>query len=202
MNGKDERYNVKRRTIFHDYVEAKLPPSVQTPQGFVDDADSFIGAGYETSGHTLSTATFHILDNPKIYNRLVSDIINHWSDPRIIPSWKEFESIPYLHATVKEALRMAMGVSMRLPRVNPLLPVKYREWQIPCNTILSMTQHDVLYDPKIFPDPYTFKPERWLDVETSKHLDKYLVSFSRGTRGCLGKQYVLLATTPYSSHVY
>jgi cytochrome P450 len=188
MDGKSERYNIKRRTIFQDYVDADLPPSIKTAQGFVDDADIFIGAGYETSGHTLSTATFHILDNMSVYEKLVSDLCTHWPDPTLIPSWKELENIPYLHATVKEAVRMAMGVSMRLPRVNHLSPVRYRQWKIPPHTIISMTQRDILFEPSIFTDPYIFKPERWLDAKTSKHLDKHLVSFSRGTRGCIGKE--------------
>jgi len=172
MDGKSERYAIKRRTIFHDYVEADLPPSIKTPQGFTDDADIFIGAGYETSGHALSTATFHILDNPSIYNELVSDLCAHWSDPQVIPSWKELENIPYLHATIKEAVRMSMGVSMRLPRVNHTSAVQYGRWEIPPHTIISMTQRDILLDPTIFKDPYAFQPERWLDPETSKYLEK------------------------------
>lgn len=188
MDGKSEKYNIKRRTIFHDYVEADLPPSVKTPQGFSDDADILIGAGYETSGHTLSTAIFHILDEPDIYEKLASDLSAHWPDPAVIPSWKELEGIRYLHATVKEAFRMSMGVSMRLPRVNHVSPILYGQWVIPPHTIVSMTQRDILYDPAIFTDPNVFKPERWLDTEASKHLDKHLISFSRGTRGCIGKQ--------------
>jgi cytochrome P450 len=188
IDGKSDKYAIKRRTIFHDYVDAKLPPSVKTAQGFADDADIFISAGYETSGHTLATATFHILDNPNIYDNLISDLCTHWSDPAVILSWKELESIPYLHAIIKEALRMSMGLAMRQPRVNHVSSIKYREMEIPPGTLVSMTQRDILYDSSIFPEPYTFRPERWLDAEDSKNLDKYLVSFSRGTRGCLGKQ--------------
>ena len=41
-----------------------------------------------------------------------------------------------------------------------------------------MTLRDVLFDPEIFPHPNAFKPDRWLDG--------YLVTFSKGTRSCLG----------------
>lgn len=78
MDGKSERYDIKRRTIFQDYIEADLPPSIKTAQGFVDDADIFIGAGYETSEQALSTATFHILNNIHVYKNLVSDLCTHW----------------------------------------------------------------------------------------------------------------------------
>ena len=43
-------------------------------------------------------------------------------------------------------------------------------------------------DPEIWPDPDKFKPERWLDPAESARLYKYLVSFSKGSRMCLGIQ--------------
>lgn len=39
-------------------------------------------------------------------------------------------------------------------------------------------------NPKIFPDPYEFKPQRWLDDPDLK--SKYFMGFGRGTRICLG----------------
>jgi cytochrome P450 len=38
-------------------------------------------------------------------------------------------------------------------------------------------------NPHIFPSPYSFQPERWLE---NPRLDRYLVSFSKGARQCLG----------------
>lgn len=38
-------------------------------------------------------------------------------------------------------------------------------------------------NPNIFPSPKTFQPERWLE---NPRLSKYLVSFSKGSRQCLG----------------
>jgi cytochrome P450 len=38
-------------------------------------------------------------------------------------------------------------------------------------------------DPEIFPEPETFNPDRWMQGE---RLDRYLTSFSKGSRGCVG----------------
>ena len=40
-------------------------------------------------------------------------------------------------------------------------------------------------NPKIFPDPLSFQPERFLD---NPRLKRYLMSFSQGSRQCLGMQ--------------
>lgn len=66
-----------------------------------------------------------------------------------------------------------------------------------------MDFRSTMISPLHFPDPLTFLPERWL-VDANKP-DKYLMPFSRGTRGCLGQKYVfpspppLLPCSPHSS---
>jgi cytochrome P450 len=46
-------------------------------------------------------------------------------------------------------------------------------------------------DTNIFPDPEQFKPERWLKAEEEGFpLQRYLVSFSKGSRQCVGLKLV------------
>jgi cytochrome P450 len=40
-------------------------------------------------------------------------------------------------------------------------------------------------NPQIFPDPLSFQPERFLE---KPRLKRYLMSFSQGSRQCLGMQ--------------
>ena len=44
-------------------------------------------------------------------------------------------------------------------------------------------------NPSVFPSPHEFRPERWLDGDP--RLEQYMVSFSRGSRSCIGMKYVL-----------
>ncbi|KAL8697027.1 MAG: hypothetical protein Q9224_002504 [Gallowayella concinna] len=50
-----------------------------------------------------------------------------------------------------------------------------------------MTPMNILHDADIYPDPFTFKPSRWLgpQVEVDR-LDKYNVAFGKGDRMCVG----------------
>ncbi len=46
-----------------------------------------------------------------------------------------------------------------------------------------MTSYLVHHNKTIFPSSHEYVPQRWLD---NPRLDKYLVSFSKGTRQCVG----------------
>ena len=47
----------------------------------------------------------------------------------------------------------------------------------------------VTHDPQYFHEPFKFRPERWIDVE-STDVKEASQPFSLGPRGCLGRKYV------------
>ncbi len=94
---------------------------------------------------------------------------------------------------------MAYGVSHRLQRSFPDRAITYGKYVIPPNTPVSMTSVLIHENPEIYPEPRKFNPERWLlrspdndklssdaQLHMNTHLLKYLVTFSRGTRACVG----------------
>lgn len=41
--------------------------------------------------------------------------------------------------------------------------------------------------PDVFPDPHVYRPERCIEAKArGEYLDKYLVTFTKGSRACLG----------------
>lgn len=78
------------------------------------------------------------------------------------------------------------GVTTRLPRVAHE-PLKYREYTIPAGTPISQLNYCVHNDSTIFPKPLEYHPERWIEaIDQGIRLDRYLVSFGKGSRSCLG----------------
>jgi hypothetical protein len=58
------------------------------------------GAAIETTTWTLTIATFHILFNSSINDRLKSELNDAMPNPKRILSWNELEKLPYLNAIV------------------------------------------------------------------------------------------------------
>lgn len=101
---------------------------------------------------------------------------------------------------VKRSASFAVGAFSRLSRVNPRESIRYKDWVIPPGCAVGMSGLYVEFDPKIFPDPHKFKPERWLEPGAKERLEPYLVTFSKGTRMCVAQNlayaelYSILAT--------
>ncbi|EXK77127.1 cytochrome P450 oxidoreductase [Fusarium oxysporum f. sp. raphani 54005] len=58
---------------------------------------------------------------------------------------------------------------------------------IPGDTSVSMTIWSAHHNEDIYPEPYAFKPERWLKPEERKRMEPFFIPFSAGARGCIGR---------------
>lgn len=184
MNCPASLKNSANPTIFQALVDGDLPPAEKSVKRLVDEGSTVIGAAQQTTSYYLKTVTYHVLANPSIHARLQDELKAVIPNPDNIPSLPQLEALPYLHAVVQEGFRISYGITSRLQRISPDQPLQYQQWSIPAGTPISMTsifQHE---DPKKFPNPKCFDPDRWLNDD--ERLDKYLVTFSKGTRQCLG----------------
>ncbi|KAI1258580.1 putative cytochrome P450 [Xylariaceae sp. FL1019] len=190
MNGKDQtRADSPHPTIFSELLGSDLPPQEKTLRRLGGEAQQLIGAGLETVSWAMTTAVFHLLNNPAILEKLRTELEEAIPDPADIPDSLYLERLPYLSGCIKEGIRLSTGVSVRLPRISREKPMKYKDWVIPAGTPVSMTTLDVLYDDDVYPNPNVFVPERWLDNPRTSNgdaLSRYFVPFGKGPRMCIG----------------
>ena len=179
------------------YTSPALGPKDKTLKRLVAEVVAVIGAGTETTGNTLATFTFHVLSNIDVLKKLKADLTLAARDDGKgaydMLALKTLEKLPYLQASIKEALRLGSSVSGRLPRVNRSNAMTYIhpsgvEYVLPPNTVISTSMRDLHLNPDIFPAPRRFSPERWLKSgpEELKRMEKAFVPFGRGSRVCLG----------------
>jgi cytochrome P450 len=178
---------VEHPTIFRELIESDLPLQEKSDERLGDEAQLIIAAGLVTTSWALAVASFHIVNKPEIFLKLRKELEAAIPDPALMPvDWLQLEKLPYLNGCVHEAVRLSYGVTTRSPRLQPEAEIKYKEWTIPRNTPVSMTNVDVCHDENIFPDSKSFVPERWIE---NTRLDRYFVSFGKGSRQCLGIKY-------------
>lgn len=185
-------------TLFHHLLQSNLSPQEKTIEHMTREGFIVVQAGSDTTGIALTVTAFHILNNTTILARVKEELTEALPDSQAQPTWVELEKLSYLSAVIKEGLRLAHGTSNRLPRVSAAT-LQYGDWIIPPNTPVGMSPMLVHENETIFPNHHDFRPERWLGP-SSKTIEKYLMTFGKGPRACLGMNlayaelYVTLAT--------
>ncbi|KAH7210303.1 cytochrome P450 [Fusarium oxysporum] len=183
--------------VFNEILNSNVLPEEEksmyrlSGEGFV-----FLVAGTETTAAILTVMTFHLLHQPKIYACLMKDL--EGIDPNNL-KWAQLEQRPYLWALVQESLRHQPGAAARSARIAREEELFYKsqdgktQFVIPRGTPVSMTAMINHWDTRLFPDPDAFNPERWLlpDGKPDYTLQKFLISFSKGSRVCVGESLAL-----------
>ncbi|KAH3947302.1 hypothetical protein HBH98_125320 [Parastagonospora nodorum] len=155
------------------------------------EATEVLIAGSDTTATTLSVAIEEMIKKPAVWEKLKGEVKGAGLVTEQDYETRKIEQLPFLAACVKEAMRYAMAVPGRLPRVVPkpgmgAEPLVVDGKLIPAGSRVSMSAYTVHFDTTIWgSDARTFRPERWL-APNAKHLEKYLVNFSKGARQCLG----------------
>ncbi|KAF3483738.1 cyrochrome P450 [Arthroderma uncinatum] len=176
----------RKKTLFDQIYDSRLSNEEKRPDRLTQEVRSIIGAGTETTSNCLSVISYHLLTNPEKLQRLRDELQNLESDPTAEVKLCLLEQLPYLSSVILEGLRLSYGVSTRLQRKSPDQAIEYKGLAIPPGTPVGMSSVIVHHDEDVFPDSHNFVPERWLDLEERKHLEKYMVSFSSGSRRCIG----------------
>ncbi|KAL3475700.1 cytochrome P450 [Aspergillus californicus] len=178
------RSQFSQPTFFHDVINSNLPAEEKSAERLAQEVQVVIGAGAETTGKMLTWTTYYLLENPGTLMKLKEEL--NRLDPNQTATLVDFEQMPYLTCVMLEGLRLSYGVSSRLQRIAPDRNLQFQEWSIPAGTPVGMTSTLIHHNEQIFPESRNFIPERWLDPVKRKYLEKYMVSFTKGSRQCIG----------------
>ena len=176
------------KTIFHELLHADCLQQTSTKEAdLLDEAETLLSGGTETTAHALQVITYHLCANAAILKRLREELDLVQPLGSTAPaSVQELEQLPYMTAVLTEGLRLSYGAVTRLARIAPDRAIQYNDWIIPPGTPVGMSNGLMFHDENYFPDSHSFVPERWLDPEEKKKLDNVFAPFGRGTRMCLG----------------
>ena len=94
----------------------------------------------------------------------------------------------YLDATIQESLRRRPVLGNAAPRF-ARQPVDVGDWHYPEGVCLVANAYLLHHDPAIYPDPYAFRPERFLEEPPGTYT---WIPFGGGRRRCLGASFAQL----------
>ncbi|KAJ9649898.1 hypothetical protein H2198_010782 [Neophaeococcomyces mojaviensis] len=141
-----------------------------------------IFAGTDSTGMNLATIIFYLMTRPKTYQKLRDEVLS-----TEVTDLMEIQAMPYLRGVVREGLRLSMANPSRLPRVVPPSGWTFKDVSFPFGTEVSCTPYELHLNPKVFPEPLAFRPERWVEDATSNLMERDAIPFGLGPRQCIAR---------------
>ncbi|GJR95068.1 cytochrome P450 76AD1-like protein [Tanacetum coccineum] len=147
--------------------------------------DLFI-AGSDATSNTLEWAMTELIRNPEKMSKAQSELkeLMGNQDGPIHESY--ISRLPYLHAVIKETLRLHPPVTFLVPH-KTISDVKVRGYMIPKDAQVLCNVWAMGQDSNVWPNPQMFEPERFLDVNIDyQGQDFEHIPFGTGRRMCPG----------------
>lgn len=139
-----------------------------------DELMTLLVAGHETTATELAWTFERLVRNPGVLARLVAAV--------------DAGEDAYVTATIRETLRRRPVLINAAPRkvVEPI-EVGGRTYEPGCHLVPNA--YLVQHDPEIYPEPYAFRPERFLESDPGTYS---WIPFGGGRRRCVGASFAML----------
>jgi cytochrome P450 len=187
----------KDKTSLLDLMLAASPDeSPASEQALRDQVITIFLAGYETVANALAWTWYLLSENPQC-EQCLHDEIDRELQSRL-PTFDDISRLRYTEMVLAESMRLyppawAMGRCA-------LADFHLGEFFLPAKTTVLMSQFITHRDPRFFPDPLRFDPERFSAEAKSRRTKFTYFPFGAGARQCIGESFawmeaiLLLAT--------
>ncbi len=154
-------------------------------------------AGFETSSTALQWWTSLMARHPACAERAREEV------DRVMgaraPSAEDLPRLPWLTATLKEAMRLYPPAPSTVTR-RTTAELRVGEWVIPRRSLVMVLPCVAHHDPRLFPDPERFQPDRFMPDAPPLPRGAWM-PFGAGHRVCIGQHFAMLEMTMVAAMV-
>ncbi|XP_038059755.1 cytochrome P450 2J6-like [Patiria miniata] len=165
-----------------------LPPTRHpylTNKNIVGTIANLFAAGMETTATTLHWALLYMAVYPEIQQRVQAEIDAVVGRNRL-PRMADKQELNFTQAVMLEVQRIAVVTPFGFPHA-AAADTELMGFRIPKGSLLVSNFWALFRDPKVWPEPDKFKPERFLDKDGLAFKPEELIPFSTGRRSCIGE---------------
>jgi cytochrome P450 len=137
-----------------------------------DELMTLVLAGHETTANSLAWTLERLVRAPDAHANL-REAVRGGGDPQ--------HAGAYVEATIHEGMRVRPVIPIIVRLVKK--PWRLGEYVVPADTPIAISIAALHHRPDVYPDPYAFRPERFLQTKPGTYT---WIPFGGGIRRCLG----------------
>jgi cytochrome P450 len=156
-----------------------------TDEQLRDEAMTIFLAGHETTANALTWTWYLLAQNPEVEARFHNEVDRVLGGR--LPAAEDYPQLRYTEMILAESMRMyppAWVIGRRA-----LGDYSIGGYHVPARSILLMSQYVMHHNPKYFPDPFSFDPDRWLPEARESRPKFSYFPFGGGPRVCIGEHF-------------
>lgn len=172
-----------------DILSAMIQLHEQDPERMSED--DLIGqtimyrGGYSPNGMVLYWTLFLLSQHPDVFENVQQELKTVLDGQN--PTSEQLPQLVLLEGVIKETLRL-FPAGLYTARYS-MQPFELGPYKFAKGTWVLLSAYVTHRIPEIFPEPYKFKPERWLSIHPSAY---EFMSFSAGPRYCIGQPLAMM----------
>ena len=187
----DNEVGIKRRMAFLDLlVNASEDGAVLTDEDIQNEVDTFMFEGHDTTAASNSVTLYLLALDSKCQKKCQDELDDIFGDSTRAPTSADLSRMQYLNACIKESLRI-YGSVPSIARVTSE-DMEIEGHLVPANTEICLNIAILHRDPKYFPDPERFDPERFFGDQNAERHPYAYAPFSAGPRNCIGQKFAVM----------
>ena len=160
----------ERRDIMSVLLQARTEDGeALTDRELRDELLTLVLAGHETTANSLAWTWERLVRWPDAYDRLREAVRG------------DEDAAETIEATIVEGMRSRPVIPMIGRRV--MVPWRLGEYSVPAENAVAMSILLLHHREDLYPDPFSFRPERWLGRKPGTY---EWIPFGGGIRRCLG----------------
>lgn len=192
---------VEESKAHHGKPKLELTDEDITAQAFV-----FFLGGFGTTSSAMTFMSYELATNPDVQEKLQAEIDGTLSECDGKLSYYALQRMKYLDMVVSETLRKwPPGYQLDRRCVKDYVveseKVHERTFTIEKGSMVIIPVMGIHYDPKYFPNPDRFDPERFSDENKMKIQPYSYLPFGSGPRNCIASRFALLEVKTIMFHL-
>lgn len=153
-----------------------------------DEALTIFLAGHETTANALTWTLYLLSQHPEVEARLHEEVDRVLAGRQ--PGLADVPQLAYTEQVLKESMRL-YPPAWSFAR-QPLENVELGGYTIPARSTVVISSYVIHRDPRFFPDPERFDPERFAP-HNEEQIHKYAyLPFGGGPRICIGNNFAMM----------
>ncbi|KAK6324938.1 hypothetical protein J4Q44_G00042800 [Coregonus suidteri] len=161
-----------------------------THQDIQEEVDTFMFRGHDTTAAAMNWAIHLLGSHPEVQRKVQQELQEVFGVSDRPVNTEDLKKLRYLECVIKESLRLFPSVPFFARSIGEDCHIN--GFKVPKGANAIILTYSLHRDPRHFPQPEEFRPERFMPENCVGRHPYAFIPFSAGLRNCIGQRFAMM----------